>query len=303
MNRFGERHEPTSPAKRARLDPRVVVHPTQQWETAGSALEHLPDTPIRGLLVGPSGCGKSTVLLDIILRLYRGAFERIYVFSPSVNIDSAWTPVKEYVEKEMRVDQQREKCFFDTFDHAALARIVETQKRVTEESKRQKLPRLYGICIVCDDFADDTTVMQARGGYSVGGSMLNTLFIRGRHMMISTLVSTQKLRLINQTIRVNAQFILCWRLRNALELDAIIEELSAVYSKKQLLEMYEVATAEPYSFWYINLTSKTREEMFWLRFEKRMVPIKRDSSVNGSAGGGGGELVEQQPTAAITDRG
>ena len=303
MNRFGERLEPTSPPKRARLDPRVVVHPTQQWETAGSALEHLPDTPIRGLLVGPSGSGKTVVLVDLLLRFFKGAFERIYVFSPSVNIDSAWTPVKEYVEKEMRVDQQREKCFFDTFDHAALARIVETQKRVTEESKRQKLPRLYGICIVVDDFADDTSVMQARGGYSAGGSMLNTLFIRGRHLAISTLLSTQKLRLIGQTIRVNAQFLLCWRLRNALELEALIEELSAVYTKKQLLEMYEVATAEPYSFWYINLTAKTKENMFWLRFEKRMRPVKRDSSVNGSAGSGGGELVEQQSAAAIADRG
>ena len=300
MNRSGENLEPTSQPKRARLDPKVVVHPVPQWETAGSALEHLPATPIRGLLVGPSGSGKTVVLVDLILRLYRGAFERIYVFSPSVNIDSAWAPVKDYVEKEMRVDQQREKCFFDTFDHVALARIVETQRRVTEESKRQKLPRLYGILIVVDDFADDTSVMQARGGYSAGGSMLNTLAIRGRHLAISFLLSTQNLRLIGQTIRVNVQFILCWRLRNALELEALIEELSAVYTK-QLLEMYEVATAEPYSFWYINLTAKTKENMFWLRFEKKMRPIKRESSVNGSACSGGGELVEQQSAAAITD--
>ena len=201
----------------------------------------------------------------------------------------------------MRVDQQREKCFFDTFDHAALARIVETQKRVTEESKRLKLPRLYGILCVIDDWADSPDVVASRSGYSAGGSMLNTLFIRGRHMMISTLVSTQKLRLLGSTLRVNAQFILCWRLRNALELEALIEELSAVYTKKQLLEMYEAATAELYSFWYINLTAKTRENMFWLRFEKRMVPVKRDS-VNGSASSGGGELAEQQPAAAIADR-
>ena len=122
--------------------------------------------------------------------------------------------------------------------------------------------------------------------------MLNTLFIRGRHMMISTLVSTQKLRLIGSTVRVNAQFVLCWRLRNALELEALIEELSAVYTKKQLLEMFETATAEPYSFWYSDLTAKTKENMFWLRFEKRMVPVKR---LDRSSGSGGGELVDSSP--------
>ena len=36
--------------------------------------------------------------------------------------------------------------------------------------------------------------------------------------------------------------------------------------------MDEQATAQPYSFFYVNLTPKTREDMFWMRFEKRMVP-------------------------------
>ena len=63
-----------------------------------------------------------------------------------------------------------------------------------------------------------------------------------------------------------------FRLRNRLELDAIIEELSAVYDKHQLMEMYELATRDPYSFWYIHLAAKRREDMFYLRFEKRMIP-------------------------------
>ena len=63
-----------------------------------------------------------------------------------------------------------------------------------------------------------------------------------------------------------------FRLRNRLELDAIIEELSAVYDKNTLVEMYELATRDPYSFWYIHLAAKRREDMFFLRFEKRMIP-------------------------------
>ena len=29
---------------------------------------------------------------------------------------------------------------------------------------------------------------------------------------------------------------------------------------------------DPYSFWYILLTAKKREDMFYVRFDKKMVP-------------------------------
>ncbi len=102
--------------------------------------------------------------------------------------------------------------------------------------------------------------------------MLNTLLVRGRHMQISTFMSVQKMRLAGSILRVNAQALCMYRLRNRLELDAIVEELSAVYDKTTLMDRYELATREPYSFWYIHLAAKRREDMFFLRFEKRMIP-------------------------------
>ena len=91
-------------------------------------------------------------------------------------------------------------------------------------------------------------------------------------MMISTFILTQKLRLAGSILRVNTQSLVVFRLRNALERDAILEELSGIYDKKTLMEMYQMATAEPYSFWYINLAASRVEDMFWLRFESRMIP-------------------------------
>ena len=78
-------------------------------------------------------------------------------------------------------------------------------------------------------------------------------------------------------LRVNAQALIVFRLRNKLELDAIIEELSAVHDKKTLMEMSATATYEPYSFWYINLAASKVEDMFWLRFESRMIPTTAPS--------------------------
>ena len=112
--------------------------------------------------------------------------------------------------------------------------------------------------------------------------MLNTLFIRGRHMGVSTLVSSQKLRLVSSTIRVNLQFMLIWRLRNRMELQSLLEEISAVYPVKTLNEMYDLAVSDPYSFWYILFTAKRRKDMFYLRFEQRMIPQTSATDKDGS---------------------
>jgi len=253
----------------------VKVHPHDQWTTRGSPYGEvvLAPTPCRYLIVGPSGSGKSVLLVDFLVRLYKHAFQRVYVFSPSVHIDSAWKPVFKYVEKTLGVDSEREPWAFDEWDDEKLKEIVSTQAAVIKEQKRQKAGKeLYGIAIIVDDFADDPRIMASRAGAAAGGSMLNTLLVRGRHMQISTVMSVQKMRLAGSILRVNAQAMCIFRLRNRLELDAIIEELSAVYDKNTLMEMYELATREPYSFWYIHLAAKRREDMFFLRFEKRMIP-------------------------------
>ena len=259
-------------------DLKIKTHPSPQYTSKQPRSEILPSLPCRGIVLGPSGSGKTVVLVDLILRHYRGLFERIYIFSPSVNLDSTWLPVRKYIEEEPGVDQKEEPSFFDVWDASALKDIYETQVQVIQEMKKRKLKTLSNILIVVDDFADDPTIMHRQGGYTSGGSMLNTLFVRGRHSHISTIVSTQKLRLIGTTIRVNAQFLLVWRLRNRLELQALLEELSAVYPVKTLEEMYNLATEEPYSFWYINLTAKKKDDMFFLRFEQRMVPSIKSQS-------------------------
>ena len=251
---------------------RIKQHPTPQYLTEQPEHEHLPPIPLRGLLLGPSGSGKTLALVDMLIRIYKGCWARIYVFSPSVDVDSAWLPVKKYVEQGLGVDPKKEQCFYSEWDPGALKEIVDQQKKLIEYQKGQKDKKLHGICIIVDDFADDPRIMHAAGGAAAGGSMLNTLFVRGRHLCISTLVSSQKLRLVSSTIRVNLQFLCVWRLRNQHELESLLEEVSAVYDKKTLMQMYHLATDEPYSFWYILLTAKRREDMFFMRFEKRLIP-------------------------------
>ena len=65
---------------------------------------------------------------------------------------------------------------------------------------------------------------RARTGAPVARARVHwTRSIRGRHMQISTWVSSRKLRLISAAVRM--------RLRNQLELEAVLEELTALLSK------------------------------------------------------------------------
>ena len=118
---------------------RVQIAKHDQWETAQPRIgrDVLPPTPVRMCITGPSGSGKGALVSDLLIRMYRGCFQRIVIASPSVNLDSAWQPVKDYVYKTMGVPEEEE-CFFDHWDEAKIGEIIETQRKVVEFQKRGK---------------------------------------------------------------------------------------------------------------------------------------------------------------------
>ena len=88
--------------------------------------------------------------------------------------------------------------------------------------------------------------------------------------MISTIVATQKFVAIHPIIRTNATELFIYRLRNQKDLDAFLEELSALYDKKTLLRLYQHATDAPYSFLYVKLTASNRNDMFYMNLAKKL---------------------------------
>ena len=91
---------------------------------------------------------------------------------------------------------------------------------------------------------------------------------------------------MSNIIRVNATALIVFRLRSEQELLAIVEEISAVYPKDIVISLIKRATEEPYSFLYCDLAARKPDEMFWLRFEKRLVPKDFDSDSGESASDG-----------------
>ena len=138
-------------------------------------------------------------------------------------------------------------------------------KKITEHLKSKKDTRkLFQILIIVDDFADDPV-------FSRQSKLLHALFTRGRHSGISTIVSTQKFCCIANIIRVNATELFVFRLRNYRDLETFIEEVSALIDKRSLMEMYNMATAEAYSFLYVKLNEKSRNDMFYVNYSKKLI--------------------------------
>lgn len=225
-----------------------------------SKYNHLPKIPMRGIFLGPSGTGKTNMLGNMIINMYNGCFERIYIWSPSIGIDSTYQHIMDYQSKNMETED--DKLYFNQYNEFELEKIIEMQRKVIEYQKSQNMNKLFSICIIIDDFADDTK-------FSRNSHMLHSLFTRGRHFGISTIVLTQKFNALAPIIRINASFLIVFKLRNQQELDTLLNENSALVDKNTMLKIYKKATDEKYNFLYIDLMAGHVNDMFYYNFTQK----------------------------------
>ena len=118
--------------------PKVEPIHVQEYVVKQSKYEVCGKLPIRSVILGPSGSGKTVLLQNMILDIYRDCFSRIFIFSPSIEVDMTWGPVKQYIEKHMKVRHTAEEpMYFDHYDPEALANILETQHKITNFLKKR----------------------------------------------------------------------------------------------------------------------------------------------------------------------
>ena len=231
----------------------------KQFETKQSKYDQVQKLPVRGVLLGPSGAGKTVLLQNMILDIYRDCFERVYIFSPSINVDHTWLPVKSYLDNKISLSEDEPSLYYDTYDPESLQAIIDTQRKIVEHQKTKRSNKLFSILIIVDDFADDPS-------FSRNSKLLHSLYVRGRHSQISTLVSTQKFAALSPLIRVNACSLYVFRLRNYQDLNTFLDEVSAIVDRKTLLQMYKSATDLDFGFLFVKLNSRSKKNMFMVKF-------------------------------------
>ncbi len=213
----------------------------------------LRSLPANTLHIGPSGSGKSVTLIRTLIDKDKlgGCFDAYYVFSPNCWVDSQYKVLGRYIEEH--TNQKLEDCFHDTWHPGAISRIIEDQKRINSYLKKRNAERLMSVHITIDDFGENMNVVKSNH------SILNTLFVKGRHYQISTALLLQRFRLASPTIRYNAHALYIHKLSNTADRKALSEEFGELLGDESIFtEFLRRATAEPFGFLYITLGAEPK---------------------------------------------
>ena len=232
----------------------------------------IPRIPFRGLCLAPSGSGKTSVIVNMLTRpeFYAGLFSHLYWCSPTATIDPALNALREYVSEHLpEQDQDDDPTFHDGVDVEFLQSRVNRQRKVIEHMKKSKTRQHgFAMCIIIDDLAC------VKRGLPQVARFVDSAFVKLRHWGISTILSTQKLKLplISPTVRVNVTFLKIFRFRNNSDLiDGFEQEYSAIVDRHKLHAMYTQAASKPFGFLYLNLTEQDRNRIFHNGFESRFI--------------------------------
>jgi hypothetical protein len=203
--------------------------------------------PANSLHIGPSGSGKSLTLLRTLMDSDKlgGMFDKYLLFSPNIHVDPQYQVLIDYVHKT--TGQKKEDFCYEDFDQNEIRKLMDDQKKANAYLRKIGSKRLLSACCLIDDFGERADLMKAHG------SVINSLFTRGRHLQISVYgLLLQRFRLANPTIRYNAHVLYVHKLNSQMDLEALAEEFSAVVGgKDNFIEMYRRATAKKYGFLFI----------------------------------------------------
>ncbi len=210
--------------------------------------------PANSLHIGPSGSGKSLALLRTLMdndKLER-MFDRYEIFSPNVFIDPQYKALIRYVEDQ--TGQKKEDFCHEEFDQGAIKQLMEDQQKANAYLRKNKAKRLLSACVVIDDFGERADIVRNHG------SVINSLFTRGRHLQISCYgLLLQRFWMANPTIRFNAHCLYVTRLNSSKDLEALAEEFSEVVGgKENVIAIYRAATKKKFGFLFITMGAKPR---------------------------------------------
>ena len=126
-------------------DKAPVIKPikVKEYSFKQSKYKQCGSLPVRSIILGPSSAGKGVLLQNMILDIYKDCFERIYIFSPSINVDHTWQPVKKYISDKIMKSDNEPEFYYDTYDPDSLDKIMDNQKKIVEYQKNKKIQNMY----------------------------------------------------------------------------------------------------------------------------------------------------------------
>jgi GTPase SAR1 family protein len=208
----------------------------------------LPYPPASILLVGPKGSGKSNLILrllygnqkpkgakDTFHKFYRHFFDKVYIFSPTWQLDPKMARCK--IPEEQIFDEPE-------MYTQIIEEILSGQAEDIEEEGKDETEH---ILMVFTDLAGRKSV------FSNAKGIMNKLAFNLRHYKVSLIIDTQSLRQINPAFRGNLSSIVLFSgITNRLEIQKIYDEYLGEFKKEEQEQLIDHCFAKPYDFLYIN---------------------------------------------------
>jgi len=298
------------------------VDPRQKFHHPPVAFSHLPQHEFSLMMVAPPGSGKTNLLCWMILKLYKGYFNRIVVCSTTLDNDEKWNFVmkqKGLIQRnkkleaimdglaksknnkkwklihgdESKIGEEEEK--FDGaldkddmfMDIDKIFPILEEQQG-TIEFLKEYLEQEKRDVDEAKYLADRLLIIldDQAGRFDSGvNTPLNNFVIRHRHYSASVIIVTQAYKAIPRTIRTCMMQVILFDIGSNNELKIIYEDRADCLDEKTWLEVYRHAVKDrPWSFLYFNYKFPPGQR-FYKRFDS-MIKVGELSSPekNESAG-------------------
>ena len=212
----------------------------------------LPDESFCMLICGSPGSGKSSFISSIISskkkngvrQSYRQLFEHIIVCSPSI------ASMSNNIFKDLDDSKKHEKFTIEFMDY-----IDEHLEKVVNNDPPERT------LLILDDIASElksTMELQRR---------LAKIIFNRRHKFISTIITSQQLKLVPQKIRTNISHLVMYRPLSIQERESLSELVPI--PKNKFFDLLEFVFDRKYNFLFIDLSlRKSSKYRFFKNFDK-----------------------------------
>ena len=123
----------------------IITSPkTPDYEVLQSKYEQVPQLPIRDLLFGASGSGKGVLLSNRIMDVYDKVHSKIYIWSPTINIDPNCIEVKTHVEYKLKMSNTDElPLYYDSYNPEELEKVIDTQNKTVDHQQKNNQNKYF----------------------------------------------------------------------------------------------------------------------------------------------------------------
>jgi type IV secretory pathway VirB4 component len=197
-----------------------------------------PQWPFRLLICGQTGCGKTNLLLNLLLDyLY---YNKLYVYAKDLS-ESSYIFLQEFFD-----DLHRKLEDYKITEH-----IATFSSNKSDIIDVDHLDKEYQNLIVFDDFVtekDQDSIIE--------------LFTRGRKKNTSVIYLTQSYYSTPKDIRLQCNYFMFFNIGSKREVIEIEKDHAIGLTKEEFLELFKLATEDPYSFMMIDLKTKDKRKTF-----------------------------------------